>query len=160
VIDIRKIHKGEESQAKKLITSIMDAEFSQAKGSYPTDDLDAIADHYGHLGEAFFVAVEEGKVIGTVAVKKDDERTALLRRIFVSPDHRKQKIGYRLMQKAIDFCKEVGYQEIVFKSTALMNAANQLCLANGFQEKARIPLGMNSLVKFALFLKENSPLAV
>jgi GNAT superfamily N-acetyltransferase len=159
MIEIRKIQKGEEAAAKKLITSIMEGEFPQVSKNYPVDDLNSIRDHYGALGEAFFVAAELGNVVGTVAVKRDDERTALLRRIFVSPACRNQRIGTRLIERAIEFCSEVGYQEIVFKATAEMKGANKLCLENGFQEKARVPLGPTFLIKYALFLKQNSPLA-
>ena len=159
MIEIRKIQKNEEAAAKKLITSVMEGEFPEAAASYPVADLDPIRDHYGALGEAFFVAVDGDDVVGTAAVKRDDERTALLRRIFVSPKCRKQKIGYRLIQRAIEFCSEVGYQEVVLKTTADMKAANKLCLENGFQEKARIPVGPTFLIKYALFLKQNSHLS-
>ncbi len=159
MIEIRKIRKGEEKPAKELIESVMGGEFPGATQSYPADDLNSLHDHYGGLGEAFFVAVDNDKVVGTVAVKKDDERNALLRRIMVNPNYRKQRIGYKLMQKAIQFCLEVGYQEIVFRATEDMKAAGKLCQDNGFQEKARIPVGGNALVMYKLFLKENSPLA-
>ena len=159
MVEIRKIHKGEEAAAKKLITSIMEGEFPQVSKNYPVDDLGSIRDHYGSLGEAFFVAADGDEVVGTVAVKRDDERTALLRRIFVSPACRKQRIGTRLIERAIAFCSEVGYQEIVFKATSEMKAAGILCVENGFQEKARVPLGPTFLIKYALFLKQNSPLA-
>jgi len=158
VIEIRKIRKGEEESAKKLIDSIMRSEFSGALTSYPTDDLDAIQDHYGGLGEAFLVAVDGNRIVGTVAVKREDERTALLRRVFVDPANRKQRIGFQLMKKAIDFCSEVGYQEVIFKTTSEMKAANKLCQDNGFQEKARIPLGPTALIKFTRFLRENTAL--
>ena len=102
MIEIRKIRKGEEESAKKLIDSIMRSEFSGALTSYPTDDLDAIQDHYGGLGEAFLVAVDGNRIVGTVAVKREDERTALLRRVFVDPANRKQRIGFQLMKKAIN----------------------------------------------------------
>ena len=159
MLEIRKIHKGEEQAAKSLIESVMAGEFPSSAQSYPTHDLDVIHDHYGSLGEAFFVAIDNGQIIGTVAIKKDDERSALLRRIFVDPAFRGKHIGYQLMQKAIQYCLEVGYQEIVFRTTEDMAAAAKLCIRNGFQEKARIPVGDNALIKYALFLKENSSLS-
>ena len=159
MVEIRKIQKGEEKAAKDLVESIMQQEFPGARQTYPADDLNSIPDHYGSLGEAFFVAVDSGQIIGTVAVKRDDERSALLRRIFVDPKHRGKRIGYQLMQKAIQFCTEVGYQEVVFRTTEDMKAAGKLCTDNGFEEKARIPVAGNALIKFSLFLKENSPLS-
>jgi len=159
MLEIRKIHAGEESDVRELITSIMNSEFPQFQAAYPSGDLEAIRDHYGSRGEAFFVAVDGGKVIGTVGVKQDDERTALLRRIFVSPDYRGQKVGYRLLKSAIDFCRAAGYEEVVFKTTSEMRAANRLCIANGFQAKARVSVGPADIIKLALFLRENSALA-
>jgi GNAT superfamily N-acetyltransferase len=159
MIEIRKIQKSEEASARDLVSSVMATEFSNVQSTYPMDDLNSIRDHYGSLGEAFFVAIDGEKVVGTVGVKRDDERTALLRRIFVDPTFRGKKLGYRLMQHAIDFCRMAGYQEIVFKATSEMTAANKLCIANGFQEKARIPIGPADLIKFALFLRENTALA-
>ena len=89
---IQKIALGQEAEAKDLINSIMQREFPDAGQSYPADDLDAIRENYCSVGEAFFVALsDDGRVIGTAAVKRDDERTALLRRIFVDPAHRKQR---------------------------------------------------------------------
>jgi len=160
MVEIKKIAPGQENEAKTLIESVMLAEFPDAGQSYPADDLNSLRDHYGSVGEAFFVALsDEGKVVGTVAIKKDDERTALLRRIFVDPSHRKQRIGYQLMSRAVEFCKEVGYQEVTFKTTSEMTGANKLCSDYGFQEKVRIPVGATALIKYALFLRENSPLS-
>ena len=84
-MEIRKIRKEDYSQVQELITSIMKNEFSEDLSAYPLQDIDDISASYGNLGEAFFVAANNGMVVGTVGVKREDERTALLRRIFVKP---------------------------------------------------------------------------
>ena len=122
-------------------------------------DLENIEDSYSKLGEAFFVGCNNAGVIGTVGVKREDERTAFIRRIFVHPKYRGKKIGSKLMDRAIEFCREVGYQEIVFKTTSKMTGAISLCLHKGFVERAKIELGGIELLKFTLFIKENSPLS-
>lgn len=157
-IVIRKIKKEEYDQARNLIVSIMRGEFSEDIDAYPLQDIDNIETSYGNLGEAFFVAVQNGTVIGTCGVKREDDRTAFLRRIFVHPDYRRQQCGSKLMDRAIEFCREVGYQEIVFKTTSRMEGAIKLCAHKGFIERAKLDLGGIELYKFTLFFKENSPL--
>lgn len=159
MVQIRKIKKDEHAHAQDLIISIMKSEFSEDSEAYPLHDLDDITKSYGNLGEAFFVCTESsGAIVGTVGIKREDERTALLRRIFVDPNYRRRQVGSMLMDRAIEFCREVGYQEIVLKTTSKMKGAINLCLNKKFVERAKIDLGSVELLKFALFLKENSPL--
>ena len=155
---IRKIKKEEYALAKDLVLRVMQDEFSVDSNVYPAQDIDDIETSYGGLGEAFFVGVEDDIVVGTVAVKKEDERVAFLRRIFVDERYRGKKIGSQLMARAIDFCSEVGYQEIVFNTTSRMQAAIALCKTKGFVERAKIDMGETELLKFTFFLRENSPL--
>ncbi len=135
-----------------LISRIMTEEFGDALSAYPMDDLQNIEKSYGALGEAFFVALESNRVVGTVAIKKEDERTAFLRRLFVSPDYRGQKIGSKLLDAALRFCKDVGYEEIVFKTTSRMTGAITVCQKSGFVPRARLNLGSTELMKFSLSL--------
>ncbi|MBU1862793.1 MAG: GNAT family N-acetyltransferase [Candidatus Omnitrophica bacterium] len=158
-MNVRKIKPGEYREAHDLIVSIMKNEFSEDLNAYPLQDVDDISASYGNLGEAFFILAANGKVVGTVGVKREDERTALLRRIFVNADYRRKQCGSKLMDRAIEFCREVGYQEIIFKTTSRMQGAIKLCQHKGFTERAKIDLGGFELLKFTLFLKENSPAA-
>ncbi len=158
--NIRKFRLQDNADVKLLVTSIMNKEFPADALAYPPDDLDDIPGHYGNIGEAFFVAEnDKGAIVGTIAVKRDDERHALLRRFFVSPEYRGKNVGKALLEHLIIFCREVGYQEIVVKTTTRMERAIKVCRDYGFAEKARINLGATELCKLALFIRENSPLA-
>lgn len=158
--NIRKFRLQDNAAVKLLVTSIMNKEFPHDALTYPSDDLDDIPGHYGNIGEAFFVAEDDkGNIIGTIAVKRDDERRALLRRFFVSPEYRGKNVGKALLEHLIGFCREVGYQEIIVKTTTRMERAIKICRDYGFSEKARVGLGATELCKLALFLRENSPLA-
>ncbi|MEI7751786.1 MAG: GNAT family N-acetyltransferase [Candidatus Omnitrophota bacterium] len=154
MITIRRSLKDDDASVVDLISSIMDSEFHDAKHAYPTEDVECIEKAYGGIGEAFFVAVDNKshKVVGTVAIKKEDGRVALLRRLFVSPTHRNLKIGKRLIDRALEFCREVGYEEVVFKTTSKMSGAIDLCRKNGFIQRAHIVLGPIELIKLSLAL--------
>ena len=153
MIHIRKCHLNDESAVRDLVHGIMNREFPKESASFPTEDLKHVQSSYGGLGEAFFVAVDDAKIIGTIGIKQEDERTALLRRLFVDSRHRRKKIGSLLVDRAIEFCREVGYGEVIFKTTSAMDLAIKLCEKKGFVPKTRLDLGSVQLLKFALFLK-------
>ncbi|MBI4387572.1 MAG: GNAT family N-acetyltransferase [Candidatus Omnitrophica bacterium] len=151
-VQIRQFKNGDQQLIQELITRIMDLEFPQSKAAYPMNDLLDLQQAYGEPGEAFFVATNGKRVIGTVAIKKEDGRIALLRRVFVDPEHRRQKIGLALIKYAINFCRENGYEEIVFRTSSKMDGAIKLCQKEGFQQRAKLEVGGLELLKFVLFL--------
>ena len=152
MIKVSRFKPENQEAVKSLISRIMTEEFGDALTAYPTDDLNQVDKSYGALGEAFFVALDGDQVVGTVAIKKEDDRVALLRRLFVSPDFRGRKIGSKLIIAALKFCRDVGYQEIVFKTTSKMTAAILICQKSGFVQRARLNLGALELMKFSLSL--------
>lgn len=151
---IRRFEPKDQDSVAALITEIMSEEFRDEAKAYPTDDLKHIQQTYGGLGEAFFVATNGNQIIGTVAIKKEDERVALLRRLFVAAPFRKQQIGFKLMDRALEFCDEVGYHEIVFKTTSQMKGAIKICENRGFAPRAKLPMGSVELLKFSLSLRD------
>ena len=152
MITIRRVTPEDQSQVVLLIHEIMDQEFQEDRAAYPTQDIENLAQIYGRLGEAFFVAVNGSRIIGTAGIKKEDDRVALLRRLFVARDFRKQDIGLKLIDKALQFCDEVGYQEVVFKTTSKMQAAAKTCQKRGFIQRAKLTLGNVELLKFVCAL--------
>lgn len=157
MINIRRFEPTDEKEINNLITGIMNEEFSTDAAAYPTNDLNDIPRTYGGLGEAFFVATGEGdEVVGTVAIKKEDDRVALMRRLFVSTAHRKKKIGVKLIDRALQFCDEVGYQEVVFRTTSKMEGAIGLCQKYGFVQRAKLELDQIELLKFVCSLRNGS----
>lgn len=149
MLSIRRICSDDEKAVKDLINSVMNEEFRDSSAAYPTEDLDNIQKIYGGLGEAFFVACDGKRIVGTVAVKKEDNRVALMRRLFVAKDYRKQQLGVKLIDRVLQFCDEVGYAEIIFKTTSRMEGANKLCEKKGFVQRAKLNLGSVELLKFS-----------
>lgn len=154
MIKIRRVQPEDQAQILLLIDEIMSKEFHDQKGAYPNGDIQDVTASYGSLGEAFFVAAQNGHIVGTVGIKKEDDRVAFLRRLFVSASHRNQQIGRKLIERAIQFCDEVGYEEVIFKTTSRMEGAIKMCQKCGFAKRAQIHLGPVELYKFSLLLKE------
>lgn len=158
MITIRRFSAGDEAGVKGLITEIMSGEFGADQAAYPTDDIEHIDHTYGKLGEAFFVAVDGDDVIGTVGIKKEDDRIALMRRLFVAPAYRNQQLGLKLIDRALQFCEEMGYQEVIFRTTSNMKRAIDICKKRGFVQRARIQLGPLELFKFSMSIRHGAGL--
>ena len=156
MLTIRKCETDDAKAAKEVIQGVLALEFPAELQAFPPSDLDDLLSSYGKLGEAFFVASENGKVIGTVGIKREDDRVAFLRRLFVIASHRKKRVGSQLVERAVQFCREVGYDELVFKTTSTMESAIRLCEKKGFVQRACVDLGPIQLVKFTLYLKSDA----
>ncbi len=155
MIKIRTAKERDDKVIKELIVGILEEEFPQEEKALFGSDIENVSKTYAGDGSSFLVACDGEQIVGTVGIKREDERNALLRRIFVKHDYRRRSIAKQLIQHAIDFCRQEGYEEIVFKTTSRMENAIRLCQANGFAKKATIHLGGLDLFKFTLHLQEN-----
>jgi len=140
MLKIRQAKPEDSKQIKKLITDIMKKEFPGSQKVYPSDDIHNPANYYNGKKDVFYVAEEDSKIIGTVAIKEDTCYTALLRRLFVKKDFRGKGFGSQLINKALDFCKKHNYKKVIFRGTDMMKSALKACLKNGFKEKDIIEL--------------------
>ncbi len=149
---IRIFQEKDNIAVKELVNTILYKEFPLSRKAYSIDDLDAISRAYGGSRDVFYVAEEEGQIIGTVGIKEESKTVALLRRVYVHPNFRCKGYGSNLMDKAIAFCKEKRYNQLVFRSTDQMKNAVTLCASKGFTEQERLNLGDIQILKFALRL--------
>ena len=147
-IKIRKFRAVDQPQVAKLISAILHNEFTLEKDTYSDFDLNDIKKAYSGKKDIFYVAVIGNSVIGTIAIKEDDNNTALLRRVFVSREFRGIGLGKKLILKAIEFCEQKKFRIINFCTTDKMQAAIRLCKKNGFERRAQMSLGPVRLLRF------------
>jgi GNAT superfamily N-acetyltransferase len=138
---------------KELILTILSKEYPFDRSAYSDSDLGKIAETYGGPRDRFFVAEDNGEIVGTVGVKAENETDALLRRLFVDVKHRKHGYGSALMDKAIDFCREKKFSRVFFRCTGRMENAMKLCMKKGFKETERLEVGGFNIHKLELGLK-------
>jgi putative acetyltransferase len=72
-------------------------------------DMDNLQEHYFGNGGLFLVALDDNKVIGSGAIRKLDEATAELKRMWLLEDYQGKGIGYRLITRLFDFGRAKGY---------------------------------------------------
>lgn len=136
MLKIRHIKQEDNAVVRNLISSIMADEFVESTLSYSIDDLANTYEQYSGNNEVFYVAEEAaGQIVGTVGIKSDTARTALLRRLFLKKEFRGKGYGSKLLKRALEFCKKHGYKKVLFKGTDAMAAACKTCIKNGFNEK-------------------------
>jgi len=149
---IRAFSETDSQGVKDLILSILTQEYPFDKSAYSDSDLDRIGEVYGGARDSFFVSEDGGSVVGTVGIKEDEKDSALLRRLFVSPGHRRKGIGSGLLDRALEHCRHKGFRRVIFRCTDRMRDAMRLCEKKGFREKESIDMGGFKIHKLILTL--------
>lgn len=76
-------------------------------------DLDHVAEAYfDQPRHHFWVAHLAHQVVGMIGVGSDEEHTAEVRRLRVDPGHQQGPVAERLLEAALNHCKDSGYLKI------------------------------------------------
>ena len=90
--------------------------------------------------EAAWIAECHARRVGCVlCVRGDDERTAQLRTLLVSPEARGRALGFRLVREAVDFAVAAGYERMVLWTNDSLVAARRVYLQHGFRLAGEVP---------------------
>lgn len=83
--------------------------------------------------QAVWIAYEDTKPVGCASFKKIEEGVAEVKRVFVCPEFRKQKIAERLMAELEKEARHQGFQRLVLETNRPFNSAISLYQKLGFQ---------------------------
>lgn len=76
----------------------------------------------------------DGKIIGTMALKKIDNKTVRLKRMYVRPEYRRRGIGQKMLNQIVKFAKERGYKKMLLHTYPTMKNAHRFYKKNNFVE--------------------------
>ena len=79
-----------------------------------------------------FLARETGQTAGCVAIKPNDTRVCELKRLYVRPTFRGRGLGERLVRRAIDEARSIGYKQMILDSHISMGSAHAIYRSLGF----------------------------
>jgi putative acetyltransferase len=97
-------------------------------------DLVDLEASYPRAGGMFRVLVgETGEMIGTVGVRRDDERACSLHKMYLAKHARGRGAGKRLLEEAIDWARSAGFVTMRLETTAVLANAIALYERRGFR---------------------------
>ena len=84
--------------------------------------------------ERIWIVEKEGRIIGSAAIVKFSEKEAQLRWLLLHPEVRGRGLGRRLVEDALDFCRDVGYSSVFLWTVNTLPIAAQLYQSVGFKQ--------------------------
>src|SRR5688572_1705737 len=122
MIKIRTIQPDEVPVAKQLIyrvahklfkdTRALKASiaFYESRGQF--HDMDDIQQSYLENDGIFLVLTDNDQIIGTGAIRRIDDETCELKRLWLLFEYHGKGLGYRMIQELFAFAREKGYQRV------------------------------------------------
>ena len=77
-------------------------------------EMEGFPDRYASPGGCLYVAMDENRPAGCVALRDLGDGICEMKRLYVKPDYRGQKIGRLLAQSVIRAARELGYNLPIF----------------------------------------------
>ncbi len=134
-VKIRKIIKTDNAKLEAIIKSVLTELNCNIPGTaYYDKETEAMFEAYQNEKTAYFVAELNGEIVGGCGIGTLENFICELQKMYILPDARKHKIGFKLLQKCIDFAKEKDYDSIYLETFPQMKAAIALYQKNGFQK--------------------------
>jgi GNAT superfamily N-acetyltransferase len=99
--------------------------------SHETENLE---EKYGLPYGRLYIVLFDGSVAGCIALRKIDECNCELKRLFVKPEFRGNKIGTILLERIITEAKEIGYKHILLDTLPFLTTAIKMYKKAGFYE--------------------------
>jgi DNA-binding MarR family transcriptional regulator/GNAT superfamily N-acetyltransferase len=106
--------------------------FTSEFGDYVEVYVRKFMEHHDENKEAIWIAEEKGAPVGVIAIVKVDDATAQLRWFLIEPALRGRGLGHKLMETAVGFCEEEGYNHVFLWTVNVLEPARHLYKEHGF----------------------------
>lgn len=116
------------------------------------DELLNLEKKYGLPEGRLYIAYCNGKIAGCIGLKKMTAQECEMKRLYVRPEFRGNKIGYILIRQIINDAKEIGYRHTLLDTLPFLQSAIYMYKKIGFYE---IPCYNNSPMSSSIYMKLN-----
>lgn len=106
--------------------------FTTEFGEYVEKYVVKFHESHDENAENIWIAEENGRPVGMIAIVKADDSTAQLRWFLIESQMRGKGLGHKLMKTVIDFCKEKNYKHVLLWTVNILEAARHLYKTYGF----------------------------
>jgi len=101
-------------------------------------DIDDFQNSYLSNGGTFLVISEGGRIIGTGALRRLEEKIGEIKRLWLLPEYQGQGLGYRMIMQLLALAREKGYTRLRLQTSPAYQArAFNFYLRLGFYEIPR-----------------------
>ena len=120
----------------QMILEIQQQEYHLPITAEDQPDLANIPSFYQQENGNFWAAVDDGAVVGSIALKNIGHGNAVLRKMFVKKEYRGKEPGVSraLLTQLIDWAREKNFSRIYLGTTPQFLAAHRFYEKNGFVE--------------------------
>jgi len=122
MIEIRSIQPDEWMQAKRVIYRVAHVIFDDRRtledsiayyeAKHELHDMDDIQKNYFENGGTFLGMFDDGEMIGTGAIRRLNEDTCELKRLWLLNEYHGQGLGYRMLQELLSIARNMKYKRI------------------------------------------------
>lgn len=125
-------------QVKELVGNLLVYTGTLSPADLPIDDedLDTIPSTYAGRGD-FWLALMEGKVVGTVGLKDMGDNIVKLKRMFVSSTLHGKGVGEALLTHALNHAKSQGFTKMILNTNERMTRAHHFYEKHGFKQMGK-----------------------
>lgn len=127
----------------EIISLILDIQNHESKINLSLEeqpDLLTIYDSYQENGGEFWIALDQGKVIGTLGMMLKDNHCAIMKKFFVKKKYRSQRVGLALYKKLLEFAEAANVQYIILDTPSVAHASHRFYEKAGFRKINKIEL--------------------
>ena len=107
--------------------------FDTTFDGYVAEPMGIFAKNFNPERERLWIAEKDSQIVGSIAMVQVDENTAQLRWFILMDAARGQVIGRKLINQAIQFCRDAGYKQILLWTASQLDAAKYLYESSGFE---------------------------
>ena len=101
--------------------------------AYVAKYLALFIENYNQETDHLWIVENGSKIVGSIAIVKGEGMVAQLRWFLVEPSERNKGIGNKLMQEAINFCRNRGYKKVTLGTIEDLKIARKMYSKIGFK---------------------------
>lgn len=102
-------------------------------GDYVEKGVHHFAQQHDNEKEFMLIPEMNGQPVGSIVIAKADDKTAQLRYFLLEPETRGRGLGHKLVDMALDFCKEKGYSHVFLETISSLKTARHIYASKGFR---------------------------